>query len=290
MIRVAIIAAMAGELKPFLHDLAKEGWVHERRGNVELWRLVWPDWGEWVAACTGAGMDAAARAFAAVEQDGPISAVISTGWAGALREEYAAGRAFWVTGVVDARTGERFGTAHSAEESAVLKGHGLSQAVPGTRRDAALAAEGLQIGERWLPQGLKHGEPYRSPRGAAGAVPFQIECWLVTSPKVADEAEKLRLAAAYKAGLVDMEAAAIARLARMRGIPFYCLKGVSDGVGDKLPDFNHFIAPDGRFRIVRFVLFAILRPWYWPVLVRMGENGKRAAQGIAESLLDLLNE
>ena len=41
------------------------------------------------------------------------------------------------------------------------------------------------------------------------------DLWLATSPKVADEAEKRRLATAYGAALVDMEAAAIARLAAM---------------------------------------------------------------------------
>ncbi len=41
-----------------------------------------------------------------------------------------------------------------------------------------------------------------------------------------------------------MEAAAVARLAGMRGIPFYCIKGVSDAFDEKLPDFNRFISPD----------------------------------------------
>ncbi len=86
-----------------------------------------------------------------------------------------------------------------------------------------------------------------------------------------------------------MEAAAIARLAAMRGIPFYCIKGVSDGLTDRLPDFNRFLSPDGQFQLARFTLFAILRPWYWPALVRMGENSKRASQSIAESLLDFLS-
>ena len=55
MKRVAIIAAMPGELKPFLDANAKEGWTHERRGNVKLWRLIWSlDQGEWIAACAGA--------------------------------------------------------------------------------------------------------------------------------------------------------------------------------------------------------------------------------------------
>jgi adenosylhomocysteine nucleosidase len=113
--------------------------------------------------------------------------------------------------------------------------------------------------------------------------------WLVTSPIVANEAEKHRLASAYKADLVDMEAAAIARLAQMRGIPFYCFKGVSDGFKDKLPDFNRFIRPDGQFNMARLVLFSILRPWHWPSLIRMGENSSKASLSLRDSLLDFLD-
>jgi adenosylhomocysteine nucleosidase len=225
MTRVAIIAAMRGELKPLVR-----GWKRESRDGVDLWRWRY-DQGEWVAACAGAGVEAATRAFSAVEKDGTLDLVVSTGWAGALREEFAPGRAYWLSGVIDVRTGERF--------------------------------------------------PVASAQG---------ECLLATSPGVAGETEKRRLAAAYSAGLVDMEAAAVARMAEMRGIPFDCIKGVSDGFADKLPDFNRFLLSDGHFRLTRFVLFAVLRPWYWPALMRMGENSKRAAQGMAESLLDFLDE
>ena len=227
MTRVAIIAAMAGELNPFV-----QGWSHERRGSVELWRWTF-DEGEWVAACGGAGVNAATRAFAEVERDGPVERVISVGWAGALHDSLVAGRDYRLSAVIDARTGERFGT-------------GGGQNV----HDGRL---------------------------------------LVTSPIVADEAEKQRLASTYKADLVDMEAAAIARLALMREIPFYCVKGVSDGLRDKLPDFNRFIRSDGQFNLTGMVLFAILRPWYWPGLIRMGENSKRAALSMRESLLDILD-
>jgi adenosylhomocysteine nucleosidase len=112
----------------------------------------------------------------------------------------------------------------------------------------------------------------------------------VTSPKVAGAAEKKRLAATYEAALVDMEAAGIARLAAMRGIPFYCIKGISDGYSEQLPDFNRFISSDGHFKLARFIVFSLLRPWHWPALIRMGENSRKAARGIAESLLDLLDE
>jgi adenosylhomocysteine nucleosidase len=225
MNRVALIAAMPAELKPLVR-----GWRHECRNSVDLWSWRF-DEGEWVAACAGAGADAATRAFAEAEKDGAASLVISTGWAGALSDEFEPGRAYRVSGVIDARTGERFRVAAWHEE-----------------------------------------------------------CWLVTSARVADEPEKRRLGATYSAGLVDMEAVAVARLAQMRGIPFYCVKGVSDGYLDRLPDFNRFIRTNGTFNLFRFIVFALLRPWYWPSLVRMGENSRKAAQGIRESLLDFLDE
>ena len=225
MTRVAIIAAMPGELKPLVR-----GWPHSTRNKVHFWNKRDSE-GEWIAACAGTGQSAATRAFAAIEDGGPADLVFSVGWVGALTAEIATGTAHNIAGVIDARTGERF------------------------RCDAG-------AGERWL----------------------------VTSPIVANEAEKQRLASAYNAGLVDMEAAAIARLAQMRGIPFYCIKGVSDGFHDKLPDFNRFIRPDGQFDLTAMVLFAILRPWHWPSLIRMGENSRQASQSLRDSLLSFLNE
>jgi len=197
---------------------------------VDLWRWRF-DEGEWVAACAGAGVVAASCAFAEVEKDGPVDQVISTGWAGALREELAPGHACDVSCVIDARTGERF---------------------------------------------VASGPPN--------------DCWLVTSSRVADVHEKLRLASTYSAALVDMEAAGVARLAQMRGIPFYCIKGISDGYSDQMPDFNCFISKNGQFQLARFVVFAALRPWHWPALMRMGENSRKAAQGIRVSLLDILDQ
>ena len=232
MTRVAIIAAMPGELKPLvkLAGPAGSGWPHSTRNGIHFWAQRNEE-EEWIAACAGAGQVAATRAFAAIEDGGPIDLVFSIGWAGALRPEIATGSAHNVAGVIDARTGERF-----------------------------------------------HCET------GAGKL------WLATSTKVADRGEKRRLAATYDAALVDMEAAAIARLAAMRGIAFYAIKGVSDGFNDRLPDFNPFLTADGRFRQVPFALSSLVRPWYWPALLRMGENSKRASQSIVELLREFLQE
>jgi adenosylhomocysteine nucleosidase len=116
------------------------------------------------------------------------------------------------------------------------------------------------------------------------------QCWLVTSDRVANRKEKRRLGADHGAGLVDMEAAGVARLAAARGIPFFCIKGVSDGLSDRLPEFNGFISPSGEFRRARFIMFALLRPWYWPALARMGRNCKKSARAIAEALRGMLEQ
>ena len=130
---------------------------------------------------------------------------------------------------------------------------------------------------------VRTGERFHCDAGAGNL-------WLATSPCVVNEKEKRRLAATYRASLVDMEAAGIARLAAMRGIPFYCIKGVSDTLTERLPDLNRFLTADGQFRMGALILFALMRPWYWPALVKMGENSNKAAQDIAASLHEFLDE
>lgn len=102
--RVGIIAALPGELKPL----------------VKRWRLVGVDvrgarkWviarGEdtWIAVCAGMGAEAARRAFAVAESDGPLDLVLSVGWAGSIDESAVAGSVHVPTAVIDAQTGEQF--------------------------------------------------------------------------------------------------------------------------------------------------------------------------------------
>lgn len=121
------------------------------------------------------------------------------------------------------------------------------------------------------------------------AAPLLGGCLLVTATRVADRAEKARLRAAFGAGLVDMEAAALARLARTRGIPFQGVKGVSDGPDEDLPDLNAFISETGKFATPRFVAFSLLHPRYWVALARMGRSSAESARRMAVSALDILD-
>jgi len=111
---------------------------------------------------------------------------------------------------------------------------------------------------------------------------------LVTTARVAGEAEKQRLAAAYNGAIVDMESATVARLAQMRGIPVCCMKVITDEVSAVLPDLNPFIDDLGQMEMGRFIGYVLLRPTYWRALMQLGKASSAAAEHLALALSHLL--
>ncbi len=111
---------------------------------------------------------------------------------------------------------------------------------------------------------------------------------LVTLDHVAGVAEKRRLAERYRAVLVDMEAATVARQAQLRKVVFLCCKGISDGATDVLPDFSRFISAEGQMRMGAFLAHIAVRPRYWKNLARMGMNGQKAAAGLVGLIEEVL--
>jgi adenosylhomocysteine nucleosidase len=226
--RIAIIAALPGELKPLVKD-----WQRVATGTrgTKKWTLSRGE-DTWIAVCAGMGADAARRAYASAALDGPLDMLLSIGWAGSLHPEVGPGTAQVPTIVIDSQTGE---------QSSLTRGK-----------------------RKWR---------------------------LVTTARVADAAEKSRLAATYPGTvLVDMEAAAVARLAAMQGIPLLCIKGVSDAAGANLPDLNPFIDQMGHMRLTRFLGYIALRPRYWPSLVHLGRNSSRAAEAMRDLILEFMKE
>lgn len=110
MSRIAIIAALPGELKP----LVVRGW--ERRGrNVWTGRI---DESEAIAIAGGMGAAAARRAVELAFAEFKPNILVSYGWAGALTCAVKPRHAVAVSEVIDDETGERFVTDY-------LKGYRL---------------------------------------------------------------------------------------------------------------------------------------------------------------------
>ncbi len=107
---------------------------------------------------------------------------------------------------------------------------------------------------------------------------------LATAGRIASVAEKARLAERLGASMVDMEAAAVARMARVRGVGFRAIKGVSDGYGFELSALGKFEGERGSFRTGAFAAYTAVRPWTWGKAMELG-RGSAKALGALEAVL-----
>lgn len=107
---------------------------------------------------------------------------------------------------------------------------------------------------------------------------------LLSSNSIARAEQKRKLAHAYGAQMVDMEAASVARGAEVHGLPFRAVKVVSDELGFVMPDFDRFVDAAGAFHAGRFLAFAAVRPAVWPNLIRMARNSRRASEALCDRL------
>jgi adenosylhomocysteine nucleosidase len=107
---------------------------------------------------------------------------------------------------------------------------------------------------------------------------------LVTLDHVASAREKKRLHDKLSADLVDMEAAAVARVAERRGIPFLAVKAVSDDHEFDFPGMEKFTTPEGRFREAAFAAYVALRPALWKSVARMASQSAIAAKNLCSEL------
>jgi adenosylhomocysteine nucleosidase len=107
---------------------------------------------------------------------------------------------------------------------------------------------------------------------------------LVSASAIAGAEQKAKLAEAYGAHAVDMEAAAVARGAQARGVRFMAVKVISDERNFPMLPMDAFVGRDGQFRAVRFVTFVGFRPWLWPRLIRLARNGAKASRALCGEL------
>ena len=111
--KIGIIAAVPMELK---HVVG--GWERapDTARGVKVWRKTDDGGVRLIAACAGMGSDAARRAFAAAEGDGPLDLVLSIGLGGATDSSLSVGVVCALSEVIDAQTGERFPLTNSGRK------------------------------------------------------------------------------------------------------------------------------------------------------------------------------
>ncbi len=101
-------------------------------------------------------------------------------------------------------------------------------------------------------------------------------------------AEKRELFQTTRAAVVEMEAAGVAGRARALGIPFYCIKAVSDLANETMVnDFNGALRPDGHFDTMLIIRRSLRHPAArLPELIRLRNRSVRASNALGEFFAD----
>jgi len=107
---------------------------------------------------------------------------------------------------------------------------------------------------------------------------------LVSSGQVAGGISKRELVDQFHALAVDMEAAAVAEVAREARIGFRCVKAISDDAEFPMPPMNRFIDSQGRFQTAQFARWLAFRPALWPAVIALARNSNRASRALCDWL------
>lgn len=134
----------------------------------------------------------------------------------------------------------------------------------------------LALGAICTATAVSDGQSSWSATPLPGATPLRllsIDRFLATPAEKSQWAQK-------GFGMVEMEAAAVARYAAENGIPFYVAKIVSDRADESFAlDFNRYRDQAGRFQRSRIALAALANPFrYAPDLIRLASRGPAASE------------
>jgi nucleoside phosphorylase len=118
---------------------------------------------------------------------------------------------------------------------------------------------------------------------------FQRGKILTVSGTVAQPHEKLALGQKHDAIAVDMETAIVARICSERGIPFGCVRAISDDVYTPLSADVDYVIVNGRVSGWRLLWRLLCRPRFAAELWRLAKHTRLAADRLAVALCQLIN-
>jgi adenosylhomocysteine nucleosidase len=111
---------------------------------------------------------------------------------------------------------------------------------------------------------------------------------LVSMDRVAQTAEEKRDLRSAGASAVEMEAAGMLPQVREWGVPFYCIRSVTDLANESFTiDFNAVRDSGGRFSTPRILAAAVRRPFtVGPELIELRNRCEIAARSLGEFIAD----
>ncbi len=113
---------------------------------------------------------------------------------------------------------------------------------------------------------------------------------IATVSSVSGPDEKRLLAQRWHADVVDMEASAIAQVARENGIEFAALKAISDELDFEMPPVGQFVNAAGEFQILRFAAYLALHPKWWGAVRKLNVASGQASVNLTKALQHLIDQ
>jgi adenosylhomocysteine nucleosidase len=218
------------------------------------------------------------------------------------RKEQAAGcnlYRFEVAGVPVALIESGMGPAHAAAATAAL----IAAAAPRVILNFGFAGAvlpGLDIGDLVLAERVLFLEDGHLSEltGLDSSLGIRVTESLAAAPLVLQRGSfvtaavitsKTALAGVLDGSLVhpvlEMETAALLRVAAAAGIPVVALRGISDAAGEELGfSLEEFCDSELRISIARVMRTVAAKPWIIPQLIRLAGNSKRAGKSLARGM------
>jgi len=144
--------------------------------------------------------------------------------------------------------------------------------------DEGLGVADVVLGTNFLPDTAGPGSPPQAWRPASHRGRILTVDHVV---RTSEEKAKLRATGAIA---VEMEAAGVAERARERGLPFFCIRAVTDLAGENLAnDFGAALRSDGHFDTITVLTGALRHPsTRVPELFRLRSRCKWAARALGD--------
>ena len=145
----------------------------------------------------------------------------------------------------------------------------------------------MQIGDVFVAERVQaSGREYAAARPETGRA--YRSGMLASIDRVAQTAREKSELRSGGASAVEMEAAGVAAKAEQLGMPFYCVRAVTDLAKESFGfDFNAALRSDGRFDTMRIIAAVCRRPRsLLPELMRLGRRCRTASRTLGEFVAD----